>query len=110
PSQALRALLRLLGLRDGVQELDEGPAGGLGLLSVRAQLGEAPSPGIGMLSVVPDVPAEEQLGRELRGESDPARHDARHALAGVAIVTAEAGGAGRRGEGVPGASGAARLP
>jgi hypothetical protein len=58
----------------------------------RPQLGEAPSPRVGVLRAVPDVAAEEQLGRELRRERDPAAEDAHHALLDEPVVADAAGG------------------
>ena len=79
--EPLDGLARRLGRLDGVHEGDEGVIGRLGFLGVRAQLGQPPAPGIGVLGIVPDVAAEQELGRELGGERDPAGHDAGHALA-----------------------------
>ena len=41
---------------------------------------------------VPDVPAEQELDRNLRGERDPAAEDPHDALFDVAVVTNQPGG------------------
>src|SRR5262249_55310623 len=56
------------------------------------------TPEIGVLSTIPDVAPEQQLGRELGGEGDPAAECAHHPLLGVAIV-ADATGRRLDGEG-----------
>ena len=94
--EALDGLARRLGRLDRVHEGGESVVGRLGLLGVRAQLGQPLAPGIGVLGVVPHVAAEEELGGELWCQRDPAGQDARHALGGVAVVAAEAGGVVRR--------------
>ena len=87
--QSLDALIGALRLFDGVHERDEGRIRGLGHLGLRAQLGQPLAEDIGVLGIVPDVPAEQELRRQLGRERDPAAEDARHPLDGVAIVANE---------------------
>ena len=67
--ESLRRPPGLLRRLDRVHEGDEGVIGRLRLLGVGAQLGQPSAPRVGVLGAVPDVAAEEKLGRELGGEA-----------------------------------------
>ena len=87
--QSLDALIGPLRLLDGVHERDEGGIRRLRHLRLRAQLGQPLAEDIGVLGIVPDVPAEQELRRQLGRERDPAAEDAHHPLDGVAVVAHE---------------------